>query len=74
MEDLYPHHFDALRTTDLTPSKIPTLEEQIKNNKTDEIKKNMENKDKKQTIDTSISASDIQKYGWIQSTQQNRWN
>ena len=41
LEDLYPYHFNALSTANLTPSKIQTLKEQVENNKTEEIKKNI---------------------------------
>ena len=47
LDKLYPHHFHMLKIASLTPSKIPTLKEQLKNNKTDEIKKMKKNKDKK---------------------------
>ena len=46
LDKLYPQNFDALEIASLTPSKIPTLEEQLKNNKADEIKKKKKNKDK----------------------------
>ena len=46
LDELYPHHFDALHTTNLTPSKILTLKEQNENNRTDEIKKKKDKFDK----------------------------
>ena len=44
------------------------LKEQLKNNKTDEIMKMKKNEEKKQIIDTSISASNIRKFGESQYT------
>ena len=39
LDKLYTQHFHALKIASLTPDKILTLKEQLKNNKTDEIKK-----------------------------------
>ena len=46
LDQLYSHHFYLLKITSPTPNKIPTLKEQLKNNKTDETKKIKKNEDK----------------------------
>ena len=51
MKDLYPQHFQALKTANLSSSNITSFEEQLKKNKSDELRR-MKKRDEPKDVDT----------------------